>query len=101
MEEYEYLSGFTVPAYKYVEGWVHEKCWVDSIHLYLVITDEMDEETNKIDGKNWWMIEPMKPKGVTVTEKNYNDVVKWFVTETCVEEDCKKEWDFVEHKVKD
>lgn len=99
MEEYELLNGFVTPAYQYIEGWEQEMHWVDYIHLYLHVDDIVNEETNLIDGKNWWIIEPMKPKGTTVTEENYKDVVKWFVTETPVEDDWNKEWDFDKHKV--
>lgn len=99
MGGYELLNGFATPAYQYMEGWEQEMSWVDSIHLYLHIDDIMNEETNLIDGKNWWIIEPMKPKGTTVTEENHKDIVKWVVTDTSVESDWNKEWNFDRHKV--
>lgn len=105
MEGYEHIINWYTPSYSYIEGDKCEHRWVDSQNCwYYLIVEETDEETGKrFDGKNFWIIEPYKPKGVTITEENYNEIMpqlKWLVTVTSEKGDRGKEWDFENHCVK-
>lgn len=44
------------------------------------------------------MICPYKPKGVSITAENKEELVKWCVYDTSVDDDEDKEWDFETHK---
>lgn len=90
-EEYESINGFIVCAYEYVEGNEKESYWVDSQNLYVHISEQ------DYNGKNWWMIEPFKPILIKLDDFD-KDSVKWFVTDTSVDSDYDKEWDFNKHK---
>lgn len=98
IEKYEYLNCMFTPAYLYIEGDEHEKYWVDSQNLYYHTSNLMDDKTELIDNKNWWIIEPLKIKGTKVTEENHKELIKHFVTDSSIESDVDKEWNFTEHK---
>lgn len=100
--EYEHLSGFVIPAYSYEEGDKNEQFWVDSQNcLFYFLDDEPDDGPAGImkDGKKHWMMDPIKPVGIKITEDNI-DLVRWIVT-IGPDEDMEKEWDFDNHRVKD
>ncbi len=96
--EYEYICGLIVPSYFYKEGDKHETYWVDSQNALYHVYNDVDDDTGLIDGKKWWLLDPRKPKGTTLTEENAKDLVKWFVDDSYDGEDVDKEWDFKEHK---
>lgn len=115
--KYTSINNFVTPAYLYIEGNPHEEYWVDSqnlfYYMYLQQPDDkgnfelpkiaVNKETNLIgpEGKKWWIIEPVKPEGETITEDNYQDLVKYMVTE-CWDIDFdtyEHEWNFDKHGV--
>lgn len=90
--DYEYLKGFVTPSYSYIEGDKKVRAWRDSQNCYCHI---IPIEDKLIDGKNWWIIEPVKPKGMTINnQEEWNKYVKWFVTLSSIYEDEGCEWDF-------
>lgn len=93
--EYVEYSGFVIPCYIYVEGSDKEEYWVDLQNAYFNFIDkEIDESTNKINGFNWWVITPHIPKN----KKKINDSdVKWFVSDSSLNNDTNFEWDFEKH----
>lgn len=106
MEGYELINNWCTPAYSYVEGDKKEHWWADSQNcFYYVICEETDPDTDKrYDGKKYWIIEPHKPEGIVITDKNYEELksqIKWLVTDTSEESDSGKEWDFDKHGVKE
>lgn len=105
IEGYEFIKSWCTPAYSYIEGDDHEHHWADSQNCYYhVYLDETDEETGlRPDGKKYWIIEPLKPVGVTITNENYKEVMKqlkWVVTISSETYPEMKEWDFDNHCVK-
>lgn len=95
--DYEYLKGFVTPAYSYIEGDEKIRPWKDSQNCYYHILLTEDEEL--IDGKNWWIIEPMKPKGIVINnQEEWDKYIKWFVSFSSISEDEKLEWDFKTNK---
>ena len=98
IDNYEYLKNFVVPCYRYIEGEKKEKYWVDIQNCEYFTYDKVDDSNGLFRGKkNFWIIWPCKPKGVTLTEDN-QDLVKWFVCDSSVEEDENLEWDFDNHE---
>ena len=93
--EYVEYSGFVIPCYIYVDGSSKEEYWVDLQNAYFNFIDkEIDESTNKINGLNWWVITPHIPKN----KKKINDSdVKWFVSDSSLNNDTNFEWDFEKH----
>lgn len=92
---YEIIRNWCRPAYSYIEGDEHEHYWVDSQNCYYyIVYEKTDEKTNKrVDGKKYWIIEPYKPIGITITEENYEEIkpqIKWLVTDTSEYEDKKR-----------
>lgn len=96
--KYTYISGFVTPAFSYIEGDEKISYWVDSQNcFYHIVPTEEGEEL--IDGKNWWIIEPMKPEGITINnQEEWNKYVKWFVSFSSISEDEDLEWDFKTNK---
>lgn len=93
--DYEFLKGFVTPAYSYIEGDNECRGWVDSQNCYYNIIPDED----LIDGKNYWIIEPVKPKNVKVSnQEDWDKYVKWFVSISSVGEDEGLEWDFKTNK---
>ena len=98
INDYEPVTGFVVPAYRYIEGREFEKYWIDSNSLeYKHYTKDCDNETNTIMGKNWWLIYPYKPKGIKLTIENSKELIKWIVNDSSLD-DVDKEWSFETHK---
>ncbi len=102
-EEIKYvpLRGNVVPVYRFIEGDKKEEFWVDAQNCdYYTYNDEdFDEETQLINGKNWWIMWPYVPEG-TKNENVTNEIVRWMVDFSSVSDDINKEWDFDNHKVK-
>ena len=96
--DYRYLRGFVTHAYSYIEESKVEQTWVDSQNCYIHIIPE--NPYSKINGKNYWIIEPMVPSHVEVinNEEEYNKYVKYLVTWSSIETDEYLEWDFNLHK---
>lgn len=100
LEGYEYLKGFVTPAYWYEEGKSSEEYFVDSLTLFCKKFPNVDSEEE--DKREWWIIAPYKPIGVTIDKTNL-DLIKWLV-EDCYCEDSDEyecyEWNFDKHCVK-
>lgn len=95
--DYVPLTGFCTPAYRFIEGENVESFWVDSQNCYILTVPDGDETL--IDGKNYWIIEPAKPKGMKIdNEEQFKQHCKWLVFWSSIEDDEDKEWDFKEHK---
>ena len=95
---YRYIQGFCTPSYSYIEGDDSETFWVDSQNCYMHIIP-LPDHFSKIDGKDYWIIEPMAPKDITIKdEKDWDLYVKYFVTWSSIESDESLEWDFKLHK---
>lgn len=94
--EYTYISGYVTPACRYIEGEEKVTYWIDFQNCMVhTVPEEGEEETAKTNGKNWWIIEPMKPKGMVISnQEEWNKYVKWFVTWSSIYEDEDCEWDF-------
>lgn len=96
-ENYEPLSCFAIPCYSYTEGNKYEEYWIDwqnCVYYYIEDADEEKRGYNK-EGKKQWIISPVKPVGVKITEEN-EDLIKWVVY-SGPDEDYYKEWDFEKH----
>ena len=85
-------------AYLIIEGGDKPKFYVDQDSAYYHVYVDLVDDNGLIDGKNWWILEPCKPKGVTIGKENQN-LIKWFVMESSIEIDEQHEWDFGENKV--
>ena len=94
----EAFTGLAIPVYRFVEGEDSEHYWVDlqNCVYYTYYDEKYDKETGLINGKNWWIMFPYKPKGVAITKDNQN-LIKWFVGDSSKTEDVDKEWDFDKH----
>lgn len=95
---YEHLIAFATPAYSYEEGDKQEHYWIDSQNcFYYFLDDEPEDGPAGImkDGKKDWLIEPVKPEGVKITEEN-EDLIKWIVS-LGPDNSEGKEWDFDNH----
>jgi hypothetical protein len=98
IDGYEHLQHWVIPCYRYIEGDPDEEMWIDTQNCYYYTFEDADDN-DLIDGKKYWIIEPFKPKGMTITEEN-KDQVRWFVAFCSDTEDHDKEWDFETHKPK-
>ena len=105
MEGYEQINAFVTPAYSYVEGNKREHYYYDSQNcFYHELFIATGDDGKRRDGKKYWIIEPYKPEGITITEENYEEVksqIKWVVSCSSEDNDEEKEWDFDKHCVKD
>lgn len=104
-DEYEYIFRNIIGVYRYIENDETERYWVDSqncmYHTNEGGNEDYDEETDLIDGKNWWIIWPAKPIGYELTIEDCNgEWPHWYVIESSKVEDENKEWDFNKHCVK-
>lgn len=102
MGEYEFIFANIVGVYRYIEGEKCEQYWVDSqnCEYNTFHAKGYDEETELIDGKNWWIIWPAKPIGYTPTEEDMKKPWKWwYVMDSSKTEDHNKEWNFEKHCV--
>lgn len=95
--DYEDVNAFVVPMYRYIEGKSKEEWWVDSQNCMYYTFQETDKEFDLINGRKWWLISPMKPKGTVITKDNRN-LIKWIVDFSSEDDDMDKEWDFKNHK---
>lgn len=104
MQGYEIITAFVRPAYSYIEGEEREHYYLDSQNcFYHEIVIATDDECKRKDGKKYWIIEPYKPEGITITEENYEEIksqIKWLVSYSSEDDDEDKEWDFNNHCVK-
>ena len=66
-DEYEYIFRNIIGVYRYIENDETEQYWADSqncmYHTNEGGNEDYDEETDLIDGKNWWIIWSAKPIG--------------------------------------
>ena len=95
--EYVNLESWLISCYVYHEDDEHEHYWVDYQNAIYHTINDMDEETGLIDGKKWWIIGPLKPKGTKLTMDNMN-ILKWVVFDCYNGEDEDKQWDFKKHR---
>lgn len=93
---YEILNNEIRQCYRYIEGESIEKGFADEQNC-LYLTDKLSDENLKINGKQYWIISPYKPKNIFINENNQN-LIKWFVSDCTNEEDLDKLWDFTIHK---
>lgn len=98
--DYQILDNEIRGCYRYVEGDERESFWVDSQNCYYYTYEDedahFDDKTQLLNGKRWWMIDPVKPHGTIITKENQN-LVKWVVFDGTDDKDSFKEWDFKNH----